>query len=77
MQAIHSTKSMAALMKSAKDKIQQVSAAVKPPILPGNNGEAKVTNEPKIVIHDPNEGARLGDKNNISNLPYMHRNPAV
>ena len=33
--------------------------------------------QPLIVVHEPNEGARLGDKNDISNLPYMHRNPAV
>jgi len=73
MQQVHSMKSMAVLMKTAKEKIQQVSLSVHP--IPAK--EVTVLNEPKIVLHDPNEGARLGDKNNISNLPYMHRNPAV
>ena len=36
-------------------------------------------NEPIIVVHDQNEGARTDDtaKNAVSNLPYMHRNPAI
>jgi hypothetical protein len=33
--------------------------------------------QPKVVIHDPNEGARLEEKKNVNKLPYMHRNPAI
>ena len=43
MQAVHSAKSVAALLKTAKDKIAQVKAAVQPP--PPSNGEPRVTNE--------------------------------
>eukprot|EP00428_Durinskia_dybowskii_P078293 CAMPEP_0170358512 /NCGR_PEP_ID=MMETSP0117_2-20130122/2267_1 /TAXON_ID=400756 /ORGANISM="Durinskia baltica, Strain CSIRO CS-38" /LENGTH=387 /DNA_ID=CAMNT_0010612725 /DNA_START=110 /DNA_END=1273 /DNA_ORIENTATION=+ len=75
MQAVHSAKSVAALLKTAKDKIAQVKAAVQPP--PPSNGEPRVTNEPLIVVHDPNEGSRLEVKNALSKLPYMNRNPAV
>ena len=42
--------------------------------------QAKETkHEPIIVVHDPNEGTRIDDtaKNAVSNLPYMHRNPAI
>lgn len=75
MQAIHSTKSVAAMLKLAKDKIEAVRVSVKPGTPPPS--EPRVLNEPKIVIHEPNEGARLNGKNEISNLPYMHRNPAI
>jgi hypothetical protein len=32
---------------------------------------------PKIVTHKEDLGARLKKKDDVSNLPYMHRNPAV
>lgn len=65
---VHSTKSAAALIKTAKDK----KAGVNP-----DSGPAMAA--PKIVVHDPNEGTRLDGeaKNAVSNLPYMHRNPAI
>eukprot|EP00599_Poterioochromonas_sp_BG-1_P000125 CAMPEP_0173147660 /NCGR_PEP_ID=MMETSP1105-20130129/9264_1 /TAXON_ID=2985 /ORGANISM="Ochromonas sp., Strain BG-1" /LENGTH=307 /DNA_ID=CAMNT_0014062181 /DNA_START=256 /DNA_END=1179 /DNA_ORIENTATION=- len=75
MQAVHSTKSVVQLLKTAKEKIATVRNSVKPEIK--IDLEPKVINEPKIVFHEPNEGARLDGKNTISNLPYMHRNPAV
>lgn len=75
MQHLHSTKSVAAMLQQAKDKIETVSRAVNPPPTPTH--ATKIKNEPIIVTHEVNEGARLGDKNDISNLPYMHRNPAV
>jgi hypothetical protein len=36
-----------------------------------------VLNLPLIVKHEPSDGARLENKKNPSNLPYIHRNPAV
>jgi hypothetical protein len=33
--------------------------------------------QPIIVVHEPNEGSRLEVKNALSKLPYMNRNPAV
>ena len=33
--------------------------------------------QPLIVSYDPEEGARLEKNRAVSNLPYMHRNPAV
>lgn len=76
MQAVHSAKSTAALLQQAKDKIETVRQGVQPP-KEVDSSSPKIKNEPLIVTHEPNEGARLGDKNDISNLPYMHRNPAV
>ena len=32
---------------------------------------------PLVVRHTDDNGARLEAKNHVSNLPYMHRNPAV
>mmetsp|Transcript_16732 Transcript_16732/g.28367 ORF Transcript_16732/g.28367 Transcript_16732/m.28367 type:complete len:387 (+) Transcript_16732:42-1202(+) len=75
LQAVHSAKSAAALLKTAKDKISQVTAAVHPP--EGPPAEPRVLNEPVMITHEPSEGTRLNGKNEISNLPYMRRNPAV
>jgi hypothetical protein len=63
------------MLKAAKEKISYVQNTMKTANLPAV--EATVTNEPKVVLHEPNEGARLEGKNTVSNLPYMHRNPAI
>lgn len=70
MQNVHSSKSVTAMMKAARDKIvdEKGKGQVKPSF---------AANEPLIVVHDPSEGTRLEAKNAVSNLPYMHRNPAV
>eukprot|EP00596_Hydrurales_sp_CCMP1899_P007063 CAMPEP_0119044676 /NCGR_PEP_ID=MMETSP1177-20130426/33494_1 /TAXON_ID=2985 /ORGANISM="Ochromonas sp, Strain CCMP1899" /LENGTH=382 /DNA_ID=CAMNT_0007015151 /DNA_START=167 /DNA_END=1315 /DNA_ORIENTATION=- len=36
-----------------------------------------VIQEPKVVTHSDDEGARLAKLKEVANLPYMHRNPAV
>lgn len=80
MSAVHSTKSVVALLKQAKDKIGSVhDAALANRIAssPQQPAEPKVSNEPRIVVHEPSDGARLEVKQDISKLPYMHRNPSV
>lgn len=78
MQAVHSAKSVAKLLATAKDKIDEVRVSVE-----SNDPNAshsvspQVFNEPKVVVHDSSEGARLEGKTAVRNLPYMHRNPAV
>lgn len=62
LRAVHSTQSAAALLKAARDK---------------GRGTSQVTNEPLIAIQSDCDGTRLEAKNDISKLPYMHRNPAV
>lgn len=62
IRAVHSTKSISAMVKSAKDK--------------DSKGEIVIKNQPIIVTHDETGGSRV-DKNDVSNLPYIHRNPAV
>ena len=61
IKSIHSAKSASTLIKHAKE------------------GAAQPKHEPIIIVHDPNEGTRLNPeaKNALSNLPYMHRNPAI
>lgn len=68
IKAVHSTKSAAALVKSAKGAVGDAAPGV-----------PRVSKEPRIAVHDPNEGTRLDEtaKNAVSNLPYMHRNPAI
>ena len=72
LQAIHSTKSVVAMIKAAREK--------------GNKGVSSdgvvfdtsaTKNEPVIVTHEPSEGSRVDGKNTVSNLPYLRRNPAV
>jgi len=79
MSAVHSAKSVVALLKQAKDKIATVhdAALANRLALQVQPAEPKVNNEPRIVVHEPNEGARLEVKQDISKLPYMHRNPSV
>jgi len=79
MSAVHSTKSVVALLKQAKDKIGSVHDAALANRLASSQqlAEPKVSNEPRIVVHEPSDGARLEVKQDISKLPYMHRNPSV
>lgn len=62
LKGIHSAKSIAQVYKSNKD---------------AKDEDEKPSGEPKIVTHTNDDGARLENKNNPSNLPYIHRNPAV
>lgn len=63
LKGVHSTKSVASMYRQAKESKDE-----------DNNG---IINQPVIIKHDPSEGARLENKKNPSNLPYIHRNPAV
>jgi hypothetical protein len=62
LKGVHSTKSMVQVYKSNKE---------------AKGGDDKPVGEPKIVTHQEDDGARMENKNNPSNLPYIHRNPAV
>lgn len=62
LKGVHSAKSVAQVYKSTKE---------------AKGGDDKPAGEPKIVTHQNDDGARLENKNNPSNLPYIHRNPAV
>jgi len=33
--------------------------------------------EPRVITHTEDGGSRLAEKNNLSKLPYMNRNPAI
>ena len=68
MQSVHSTKSVAAMLKAAREKNAKGDAS------DGKALDIKITNEPMIVIHDPADGKVI---NPASNLPYIHRNPAI
>jgi len=68
MQSVHSTKSVAAMLKAAREKNSKGDAS------DGKALDIKIVNEPMIVIHDPADGKVI---NPASNLPYIHRNPAV
>ena len=66
LKGVHSTKSMAKVYLSNKDKDAK-----------GEEDKPVSMGEPKIVTIRADDGARLDNKNNPSNLPYIHRNPAV
>ena len=67
--AIHSHKSLTALAQRSKNaaKESEVDATIDEDVVP----------QPIVVKHTEDAGARLEGKNCVSNLPYMHRNPAV
>jgi len=84
MNAVHSTKSVQSMLKLAKEKIATVKLAADLKYNPADKKPSalgSVTGGPNIVVHEPSEGTRVGGigegKNGVSNLPYMHRNPAV
>jgi hypothetical protein len=80
MKAVHSQASVQSMLKLAKDKIATVKQAADAKYNPSDktpNGVGKVSGGPQIVVHEPSEGTRIDGKNTVSNLPYMHRNPAV
>lgn len=68
MQSVHSTKSVAAMLKAAREKNAKGDSS------DGKTFDTKIANEPMIVIHDPADGKVI---NPASNLPYIHRNPAI
>ena len=76
--AVHSTQSVAAMVKQAREKFTQ--SGLKTKNYGASEGkvlEAKVSGEPLIVVHEQSDGVRLEGKNTVSNLPYIHRNPAI
>jgi len=79
--AVHSKKSLAALAERSKQTtLDAADNAAQPPKLPRRVDpidEEPAMPKPVIVKHTDDEGTRLEVKNAISNLPYMHRNPAV
>ena len=66
---VHSSRSLAAVAQRSKAAVQAAMDAIheEPSHGPG----------PLVVRHTDDNGARLEAKNHVSNLPYMHRNPAV
>jgi hypothetical protein len=71
VRTVHSTKSLAAVVTRSQAKqlgcIDESAAA--------NKMETAVN--VKLILHKEDGGMRLGGKNTVSNLPYIHRNPAI
>eukprot|EP00953_Heterococcus_sp_UTEX-ZZ885_P015174 8544-Heterococcus_DN1.PRE.3 len=70
VRTVHSTKSLAAVVTRSQAKqlgcIDESAA---------NKMETAVN--VKLMLHKEDGGMRLGGKNTVSNLPYIHRNPAI
>ncbi|CEG37871.1 uncharacterized protein PHALS_05922 [Plasmopara halstedii] len=66
MRSVHSVRSIAAITKRVEAKLE-VSAS----------SESDSTCVPRIVTIDEADGARMQIKTLPSNLPYIHRNPAI
>lgn len=62
IRSVHSIRSVAALTRRAEAKLGQP--------------EGTIT-APRVVTIDEEQGARMQIKHNPSNLPYIHRNPAI
>lgn len=65
LRSVHSAQSTAALVRASSSAAKE------------KEDTPKVTNEPLVVKYEQTEGSRLELKNDISKLPYMHRNPAL
>lgn len=64
--AIHSHKSLAAVAGRSKNALVDIGGCIE-----------EAVPQPLVIKHTDDAGARLEGKNCVSNLPYMHRNPAV
>tara|TARA_B100000482_G_scaffold49088_1_gene32746 strand:+ start:681 stop:1451 length:771 start_codon:yes stop_codon:yes gene_type:complete len=67
MGAVHSHKSLTAIAQRSKAALAETLSTVSEEIIA----------PPLVMKHTDDAGARLEGKNSVSNLPYMHRNPAV
>jgi hypothetical protein len=61
----------------SKASMQKKVASVRAQLTARSETERPKFTAPKIVTHKEDLGARLKKKDDPSNLPYMHRNPAV
>ncbi|CAM9619489.1 unnamed protein product [Discosporangium mesarthrocarpum] len=70
VRSIHSTRSLAAVAERVREGLA---------LEPREMAEAKEGPVEDIVVvtHKDDGGLRLGGKNNVSNLPYIRRNPAL
>ncbi|CAM9261673.1 unnamed protein product [Chrysoparadoxa australica] len=91
VRSIHSHKSLAVLAGRARDRLTEEKAQY--PVIPeekvlwhrhlsiSSSAELLLLIEGAldviIVTHKDDGGLRLGGKNTVSNLPYIHRNPAL
>ena len=66
---VHSSRSLAAVAKRSEASVSVAMVAI--------TEEPSHGVGPLVVRHTDDQGARLEAKNHVSNLPYMHRNPAV
>ncbi|KAF0753596.1 hypothetical protein AaE_005658 [Aphanomyces astaci] len=72
IRSVHSTRSVMALTRRAEDKLLSAKLASVP-----EGGRSGIVPTPHVVTHDEECGMRLQNKLLPSNLPYIHRNPAI
>lgn len=65
IRSVHSMRSVAALTRRMESKLLDAASESNGPV------------NPRVVTIDEEQGARMLIKNHPSNLPYIHRNPAV
>jgi hypothetical protein len=72
IRSVHSVRSVAAITKRVEAKLLTDGPAASAPSETGSTPPA-----PRIVTIDEEQGARMQIKTLPSNLPYIHRNPAI
>ena len=74
IRSVHSKKSLQAVINREKTKLGGGQGL--PAISEGGQGFAGAA-VPRIITHDETGGTRITNKDLVSQLPYMNRNPAV
>ena len=74
IRSVHSKKSLQAVINREKTKLGGGQGL--PAISEGGQGFAGAA-MPRIITHDETGGTRITNKDLVSQLPYMNRNPAV
>ncbi|KAG7378503.1 hypothetical protein PHYPSEUDO_009979 [Phytophthora pseudosyringae] len=72
IRSVHSVRSVAAITKRVEAKLLTDGPGASPPSEAGSSLPA-----PRIVTIDEEQGVRMQIKTLPSNLPYIHRNPAI
>lgn len=67
IRSVHSSRSMNVLTQKALQKLNNAS----------NLDTISEVHKPRIIVHDEEKGSRILSKKHPSNLPYIHRNPAI
>lgn len=77
VRTIHSIKSLAAVVSKSQTKLGCINETTAAAAADTASNAMETAVNVRMILHKEDGGLRLGGKNTVSNLPYIHRNPAI